>query len=119
MKSRLALVVYCLALLPVPAFAHAHLAEAAPADGSVLTVAPTRFVLNFSEEAYLTALNLHKEGDAKAQKVVPLPTAASKSFSIAAPKLKPGEYRLDYRVMAADDHHLSMGTIRFRLSPAP
>jgi methionine-rich copper-binding protein CopC len=119
MKSRLALVLVGLALLPIPAFAHAHLAEGAPADGSVLTVPPTHFLLKFSEEAHLTALSLHREGDAKAQKIAPLPTAASKSFTIPAPKLSAGSYILSYRVVAADDNHLSMGTIRFRLSPAP
>ena len=119
MKSRHALVILCLALLPVPALAHAHLAAATPADGSVLTVPPSLFLLKFSEEAHLTALSLRREGESKAQKIAPLPTAASKSFSIPAPKLSAGSFSLTYRVVAADDNHLSTGTIRFRLSPAP
>ena len=119
MKSRLALVLVGLALLPIPAFAHAHLAEGTPEDGSVLTVPPSHFLLKFSEEAHLTALSLRREGDAKAQKIAPLPAAASKSFTIPAPKLSVGSYSLSYRVVAVDDNHLSMGTIRFRLSPAP
>lgn len=118
MKSRLALVVLCL-VLPIPTFAHAHLAAAAPADGSVLKVPPTHFLLTFSEEAHLTALTLRREGEAKVQKISPLPTAASKGFSIPAPKLSAGSFTLSYRVIAADDNHLSTGTIKFRLSPAP
>jgi len=119
MKSRLAFVVLGLALLPVPAFAHAHLAGSTPADGSVLTVPPTHFLLKFSEAAHLTALSLRREGGGKAQQIAPLPTAAGRNFSIIAPKLSAGSFSLSYRVVAADDNHLSMGTIRFQLSPAP
>ena len=90
MKPRLAFVVLGLALLPIPAFAHAHLAGSTPADGSVLTVPPTQFLLKFSEAAHLTALSLRREGGAKAQKIAPLPTAASRNFSITAPKLSAG-----------------------------
>jgi methionine-rich copper-binding protein CopC len=119
MKSAAALVAMGLTLLPLMAMAHAHLAEANPADGSVLTVPPAQFMLKFSEAAHLTALSLRRGGDAKAQKLGPLPTAASTNFSIAAPKLSAGTFTLSYRVVAADDRHLSSGTIRFRLSPAP
>jgi methionine-rich copper-binding protein CopC len=119
MKSAAAIVALGLTLLPIPAMAHAHLAGAKPADGSVLTVPPAQFLLKFSEAAHLTALSLLREGDAKAQKLGPLPTAASTSFSIAAPRLSAGTFTLSYRVVAADDNHLSSGTIKFRLSPAP
>jgi len=119
MKSAVAPVAAGLVLLPLMAMAHAHLAAATPADGSVLTVPPTHFLLKFSEEAHLTALSLRREGESKAQKIAPLPTAASTSFSIAAPKLSAGTFTLSYRVVAADDNHLSSGTIRFRFSPAP
>ena len=85
MKPGLTLTVLALTLLPIPAFAHAHLAEATPADGSVLAAPPTHFLLKFSEAAHLTALSLRREGDAKAQKIEPLPKVASKNFSIAAP----------------------------------
>jgi methionine-rich copper-binding protein CopC len=119
MKSAAAFVVMGLILLPVPAMAHAHLAEATPADGSALTAPPTQFLLKFSEAAHLTALSLLREGDAKAQKLGPLPTAASTSFSIAAPKLSAGTFTLNYRVVAADDNHVSSGFIKFQLATAP
>lgn len=119
MKSAAAFVVMGLTLLPIPAVAHAHLAEAKPADGSVFTVPPAQFLLKFSEAAYLTALSLRREGDTRAQKLGPLPIAASKSFSVAAPRLSAGTFTLNYRVVAADDHHVSSGAIRFRLAPAP
>ena len=119
MKFAAAMVALALILLPAPALAHAHLAEAKPADGSVLTVPPSQFLLKFSEAAHLTALSLLREGDAKAQKLGPLPAAASSTFSIAAPKLSAGTYTLSYRVIAADDNHLSSGEISFRVSPAP
>ncbi len=119
MKPATALLVMGLTLLPLTALAHAHLAEATPANGSALATPPTHFLLKFSEAAHLTALSLLREGDAKARKLGPLPTAASTSFSIPAPKLAAGAYTLNYRVVAADDNHLSSGTVKFRLSPAP
>jgi methionine-rich copper-binding protein CopC len=119
MKSAAAMVALAMTLLPLPTLAHAHLAEAQPADGSILTAPPTQFLLKFSEAAHLTALSLLRAGDAKAQKLGPLPAAASTSFSIAAPRLSAGTFTLTYRVVAADDNHLSSGTVRFRLSSAP
>ncbi|HEX9473306.1 MAG TPA: copper resistance CopC family protein [Steroidobacteraceae bacterium] len=119
MKSAAAFVAVGLTLLPIPVLAHAHLAGALPADGSVLTVPPAQFLLKFSEAAHLTALSLRREGDARAQKLGPLPTAAGTSFSVTAPRLSAGTFTLAYRVVAADDNHLTSGTIRFRLAPAP
>ncbi len=119
MRSAAAIVAVSLTLLPIPALAHAHLAGAQPADGSVLTVPPVQFLLKFSEAAHLTALSLRREGDARAQKLGPLPSAASTNFSVAAPRLSAGTFTLTYRVVAADDNHLTSGTIRFRLAPAP
>jgi methionine-rich copper-binding protein CopC len=119
MKSAAAFFAMSLALLPLPVMAHAHLAGSQPADGATLTALPAQFLLKFSEAAHLTALSLLREGEAKAQKLGPLPTTASKSFTIAAPQLAAGTFTLTYRVVAADDKHLSSGTIRFRLTSAP
>jgi methionine-rich copper-binding protein CopC len=105
-----------LALLPLSAEAHAHLVQATPADGSILSVAPDHFLLTFSESAHLTALSIQKAGNSDPQKIQPLPKGASAHFMIPAPKLTPGVYTLKYRVVAVDDGHLSSGAIRFTLT---
>jgi methionine-rich copper-binding protein CopC len=105
-----------LATLPLIANAHAHLKQAVPADGSVLQDAPASFALSFSEAAHLTALSVQKQGDAQPQKIAPLPTDAGQDFRLAAPRLGPGVYTLRYRVVAADDNHVTAGTITFSVA---
>jgi copper transport protein len=107
--------------LPLIAAAHALLTQAVPAEGSVLHTAPERFSLSFSEAAHLTALSLQKQGQAlPAQKITPLPREASQAFTVPAPKLDPGVYTLRYRVVAADDNHVTSGMITFSVAaPAP
>jgi copper transport protein len=105
-----------LAILPLSVHAHAKLTQAMPADGSVLTTVPDHFMLMFSDSAHLTALSIQKQGDANPQKIAPLPKEASAHFMIPAPPLDPGSYTLTYRVVAADDNHVSSGTIRFSVS---
>lgn len=101
---------------PLIATAHAHLKQAVPADGSVVQGAPMSFSLSFSEAAHLTALSVQKQGDAQPLKITPLPADASAQFTIPAPKLTPGAYTLRYRVVAADDNHVSSGMISFSIT---
>jgi methionine-rich copper-binding protein CopC len=116
MKIRATLILAGLALLPLSAETHAHLTQALPADGSTQASAPDRFMLMFSEAAHLTALSIQAQGDTTAQKIEPLPKDISVHFMIPAPKLRPGVYTLKYRVVAADDNHVTSGTIRFTVS---
>jgi methionine-rich copper-binding protein CopC len=106
---------YAWLLFPLLACAHAHLQQAEPADGSVLTAAPTRFVLRFSEAAVLTALSVQSSGATQPQKIAPLPTAASVEISIPAPALAPGVYELRYRVLSADSHMMA-GSVHFTIA---
>jgi copper transport protein len=98
------------------AFAHAHLEQATPADGSVLTQAPATFALKFNEAATLTALTIQK-GTQAAQKIAALPTQPAAQFNIAAPKLDEGDYTLAYRVIS-DDNHVMSGSIKFKIGAA-
>jgi len=41
----------------------------------------------------------------------------SKQFTVMLPSLAPAAYTVLYRVVSADDGHISSGTIRFRYSP--
>jgi methionine-rich copper-binding protein CopC len=111
-----ALLCLCALLLwPIGAAAHAHLQQASPAEGSVVSSAPAQFILKFSEAAQLTALSLQKQGEPQAQKIQPLPTAASAEIRVTAPRLEPGVYELRYRVVSADSHVVS-GSVHFTVA---
>ena len=94
--------------------AHAHLEQAQPADGSVLSSAPADLVLRFSEKARLTALWIRHDGGAR-QKVTPLPGEAQTRITVALPALTPGSYVISWRLVSADGHVVP-GQIRFTLS---
>jgi methionine-rich copper-binding protein CopC len=102
-----------LALLPLGAEAHAHLVQATPANDSVLTHAPTTFLLQFNEPARLTALTLQKSND-PARKINGLAGASRAQWVIVAPPLAPGAYMLSFRVLS-DDSHITSGSIRFEI----
>jgi methionine-rich copper-binding protein CopC len=108
-----ALALVVLGLSSLKAEAHAHLIQATPADGGVLTQAPPSFTLLFNEPARLTALSIQKDGEV-AQKIGGLTAAASARWVIAAPKLTSGSYTLSYRVVS-DDSHIMSGSIKFQL----
>jgi methionine-rich copper-binding protein CopC len=101
--------------MPLVAAAHAHLEQAEPADGAVLTTAPPQFKLRFSDAVQLTALSLASEESAKPQKLGPLPASAVAQFNVPAPALSPGHYELRYRVISADGHVMA-GSVHFSVA---
>jgi len=105
--------VLVLFLASAVAHAHAHLLRSVPADGSVLTAAPARLTLAFSESARLTALWIEPEGGAR-RKLTPLPAADVAEISVALPPLKPGRYVLSWRVVGHDGHVVP-GQLHFTL----
>jgi len=119
MKRIISAAMFGLAMSPLIALAHAHLQQSAPANGSNVSVAPGNLALTFSESAHLTALNIQKEGAAQAHKLEPLPKAASQHFAIALPQLGAGVYTITYRVVSADDNHISSGAIKFTIASGP
>ena len=100
--------------LSVAAQAHTHLKEAIPADGSTVKSSPENIMLMFSEAAKVTAISIQKEGD-KEQKLSPLPAEASAHVMVPAPKLAPGKYTVNYRVVS-DDGHVMSGKLHFTVS---
>jgi len=95
------------------ALAHARLEQAQPADGSVLSSAPTQLVLRFSEKARLTALWVARDGGAR-QKLTPPPGEPQAAITVALPVMRPGSYVISWRVVSADGH-IVPGQIRFTL----
>ena len=99
-----------LALLPIVAFAHAHLEKSMPADKSK-GPAPEHIMLDFSEATQLTALTIQKEGSKDAKKLT-LPKKPEKSVHVDAPSLEPGAYVLKWRAVG-DDKHVQSGEVHF------
>src|SRR2546430_4348193 len=97
------------------AWGHAHLVKAAPADGSTVAAAPSKFVLPFNEPAKLTVVSLQKDAE-PAKKIGPLPTTAAAEISIPAPQLTAGKYVLTWRAVG-DDGHVMPGKLSFTVAP--
>jgi copper resistance protein C len=115
MKTPSFLVAAALLALTTVAQAHTHLKEATPADKSVVNAAPSNVVLKFSEAAKVTALTLHKDGEAD-QKLTASPDTASTQATATLPKLAPGKYTVNYRVIS-DDGHIMNGQLSFTFDP--
>jgi len=96
------------------ALAHAHLERASPADGSVVSSAPTSLVLEFSEGAQLAALWIARDGGDR-QKLGSLPQQPQTKIVVPLPALLPGSYVVSWRVVGADGHVVP-GQIHFTLS---
>lgn len=109
-----------LAVFAAPAAAHAVLVSSTPKDNATVKVAPANVVLRFDAriEKPVTQVTLL---DGKGKKVAL--TAPSHGYKAGAPnqlivpmpKLKPGSYRLEYRVLATDGH-LTPGLVRFTVA---
>jgi methionine-rich copper-binding protein CopC len=93
--------------------AHPHLQQVTPADGSVVTSAPTQLVLRFSEAARLSVLAIG-QGEGPRQKLTPLPQQSQATIVVKLPPLSPGRYVVSWRVMGVDGHVVP-GEIHFTL----
>ncbi|MBA4335722.1 MAG: copper resistance protein CopC, partial [Methylobacterium sp.] len=95
------------------ALGHAALNGAAPADGSVLPVAPTEMMLTFSEPVSPLALRLiAPDGTATPLDQVQL---RDRTLVIAAPAgLSPGTHVISWRVVSADGHPVG-GSVLFSI----
>jgi len=101
----------------INAGAHAHLQKASPADGSVITTAPSDLVLNLSEPVRLTTLSIQKDSEPK-QDLKPLPTTAAQQITVPLPPLRPGTYSVSWRAVS-DDGHVMPGTLHFTVAAGP
>jgi methionine-rich copper-binding protein CopC len=104
---------------PVRARAHAILVESSPADQAALKEAPPRALLRFNGriEKGVSQVTLYDS----AGKKLALPDGAAQrgagppdQLVIPLPKLPPGQYRLQYRILAIDGH-ATPGQIRFSI----
>jgi copper transport protein len=103
-----------------PAFGHALLLTADPADGSVLTRTPERIRLTFTQAV---AADLSKvELVDSAGRVVPLRIVADPgdlaAIILEPPALPDDAYRVSWNVVSNDDLHPSTGTLVFGVGVA-
>jgi copper transport protein len=111
-----------LLLAAAPAWAHAGLVSSTPASGATLAKAPTEVVMNFSEQPDLSLSVVHvlntagsnveagpvKVGANPKQLISPLPA-----------NLADGSYTVSWRVVSAEDGHLTAGVFAFGIGVAP
>ncbi len=116
MNARRLLLGAALSVITAAASAHAHLHSSSPADGSVISAAPSSITLEFSQSARVTAAWIQR-ADEPRRKLGPLPETTSSRVTIPAPELMPGRYTVSWRVVSQDGHVMS-GQIRFTLAGA-
>jgi copper transport protein len=98
-----------------PAFAHASLLRAEPADGAVVATAPARLRLFFNEP--VSPLVFHLVGP-DGTSVTPKVTAENATVTVAAPPAMPqGTHVLSWRVISADGHPVG-GAVLFSIGAA-
>ena len=105
---------FAAALVSGIAHAHTHLEKSTPADNAVLSQAPAKITLEFSEAARLTALRLKKDADNSGTKLEPLPKTSAATVSMPLAPLAPGKYTVEWRVVG-DDSHIMSGKLHFEL----
>ena len=117
MKSMVLLI--CLALLfsASSAWANAFLDHAEPAVGSSVDVAPTEIKIWFTEElqAALSQIQLFDHhGKRVTQDHATVDAADPLLLSLPVPAMRPGKYRVTWRVMSVD-RHMTVGTFFFAI----
>lgn len=119
MKLRIVALMCALIAIPVLAYAHALLISSSPRDNAALRSAPKQVVLRFDArvEKGLSKARLYDSSG----KEIRLSGGSNgykggspEKLIIPMPKLKPGSYRLEYRVFATDGH-LTPGLVRFTI----
>ncbi len=121
LSRRLLLVILLLA--PLTAYSHAHLRDAAPADGARLDASPSEINLRYSEaiEPRFSSFRLYRvSSDGEGDKSISLgsPDAHEGNTVIRLPvaeSLARGDYELRWEVLAADGH-TTRGTVSFAVS---
>jgi len=107
------------ALVAVPARAHAELQSSDPADGASLATAPAQITLTFGEKllAEGNAVTLTEVETGAALEVGPVEVTGD-TVSVGWPESSPaGELRADYRVVSTDGHPVE-GSITFTVEEA-
>ena len=108
-----------LALLPVAAFAHAHLDRTSPSAGSTVTLPPQEVTLWFTEalEAKFSTIEV-RDAQGRPVQAGPATLARGNTAQLRVPlkALPPGTYKVIWRVLSVDTHR-AQGDFTFRVGP--
>lgn len=108
-------------ILAAPASAHAGLVSSNPANGSVLSTAPSAITLTFTEQPdpALSSIALIDSGGT----AVPLGTvtvSGADGLTASVPSgLPEGVYTVSWRVVSSDDGHVTAGAFSFGIGMSP
>ena len=106
-RWRLGSLLLALWLVPIPAFAHAYLVKAQPAQRAVLFAPPDRVELWFNErlEAAFCTLRVFDAADKPVDKAdMQVAPGDPKHLSVGLNPLTPGDYTVKFRVLSVDGH---------------
>jgi methionine-rich copper-binding protein CopC len=109
-RRRVLLLAVALPLAPVPAAAHSLLVAATPAADARLEAAPHEVVLRFNGriEKRLSRVRLvNDRGETRV--LAPAVDGAPEELRAPVPRLEPGPWRLEWRVLSVDGHVVSGG----------
>lgn len=96
-----------------PAFAHSDIVQTAPEDGAVLYELPESFVVTYSENLIADGTFAALIFEGQATRLV-AEVVGNQVFMSLDPNLSPGDYRVEFKTVAADGHPQE-GSINFTL----
>jgi copper resistance protein C len=106
--------------VPHDAQAHAALVKSDPGKRATLAISPAKIRLWFNEKlepAYSTVKLLDSSHSVLATDAAVVDGENPKQISLAIPALKPGSYRVKYRVLSLDGHVVE-SSFSFTIRPA-
>jgi copper resistance protein C len=117
MKSMIPLICVALLISVSSARANAFLDHAEPAVGSTVDVPPKEIKIWFTEELQpaLSQIQLFdRHGKSVTQEHATVDPADPLLLSLPVPAMRPGKYRVSWRVMSVDSH-VTVGTFFFAI----
>lgn len=108
-------------IAPATVLGHSELRSADPPPNATLVAPPERFRLDFSEpvdpDTLLFAVR-HRGSAEPVALAAPVIEDDGRRVSLAAPRLEPGVYEVEYRAVSVTDGHVIAGKYAFQIDPA-
>lgn len=100
--------------LSASAFAHVGLGSSMPANGAMLSQAPTTLEMTFTAPVRLVKLTMQDEKQQSVPLTLPSSATSQAAFSFALPALNAANYTVNWMIMG-DDGHKMKGNMSFML----